>query len=260
MSAPATLEIDNHIAVLTLRAADRGNAMDYATAELLARFVGEAISNPAVRCLLLMAEGRNFCVGGNLDAADPANPETPERLRRMLASLRNLLIDLATAPFPILASVNGVAAGAGFGLALAADYILAGKSARFITAFAKIGLSPDTGVSFQLARRLDPVTALDLALRSPNVTADEAAKLKLVWKVSDDNKLASDSRKFAAELAQGPTKAFAVTRRLMGVDPEKLGRHLDAEAASIYRLIGTSDYAEGILAFRERRPAKFIGA
>jgi len=259
MQAPASLRIQEKVAIVTLQAAERGNALDYTMAEALVSLVAQAGANPETRCLLIAAEGRNFSVGGNLDAADPADPQTGDRLRRMLTALKELLIALAIAPFPVVASVNGVAAGAGFGLALAADYLLAGASARFVTAFGKIGLSPDTGVSFQLGRRLDPATALDLALNSPTLTAPTAQSLKLVWRVFDDGLLQTEAETFASRLADGPTVAFAATRKLMGVEPAALGRRLDEEAASVLRLIETADYAEGIAAFRERRPAKFNG-
>jgi len=215
----------------------------------------------SIRAMILTGTGtKAFCSGQDLSARMP--PESGPPVRDLGAGLEknyNALVKrLADLPVPIITAINGVAAGAGMGLALVGDVILAGRSASFLVSFARIGLAPDAGVTHYLPRLIGEGRALAMALTTDPVDAETAERWGLVWQVHEDGDLQDAALAMAEKLGAMPTKAVPLTRKGMRSSlSNDLATQLALEA-SLQREAGfTMDYAEGIRAFLEKRPAKF---
>ena len=251
--------------VLTL-ALNRPTALNSFTgalhAELLAALEAAA-ANPAVRCVVLTGTGRAFCAGQDL--ADPAvAPDltpgaAPKDLGAVIDTLYGPLCQrIRSMPVPVVAAVNGVAAGAGGNLALGCDLVLAARSASFIQAFTKIGLVPDTGGTWLLPRLVGRAQALGLALLGDRLPAPEAERLGLIWRCVDDDALQDEAQALAQRLAAMPTKALVATRQAL--DAAALmdyGQALAHEAALQRTLGASADYREGVEAFTAKRAPRF---
>ena len=261
----ALVQIGNEGAVRTLTL-NRPKALNSFTAALheeLRSALDAAAADPSVRCLVLTGAGRGFCAGQDL--ADPSvapkldgsGPPTDvgaavERYYRPLA------LRLQSMPVPVIAAVNGVAAGAGASIALGCDIVIAARSASFVQAFSKIGLIPDAGGTWLLPRLVGRATALGLALFGDKLPAAEAERLGLIWRCVDDDEFAGVVQTAAARLAALPTRALVATRHAMdaaqhlGLD-EALGHE-----ANVQRTLGAApDFLEGVAAFMAKRPARF---
>lgn len=230
-------------------------------AELRAR-LDEVAANPQLRCVVLTGAGRAFCAGQDL--ADPllaAGPQdaSPQDLGHVIETLYKPLVQrLRSLPVPIIAAVNGVAAGAGANLALNCDIVLAAQSASFIQAFAKIGLIPDTGGTWLLPRIVGRARALGLAMLGDKLSAADAERFGLVWRCVDDALLAAEADKLAQRLAAMPVAALVETRRAMDrAEQLSLDEALSAEAAVQARLGRARDYQEGVAAFGAKRAPVF---
>lgn len=251
--------------VLTL-ALNRPTALNSFTgalhAELLAALEAAA-ANPAVRCVVLTGTGRAFCAGQDL--ADPAvAPDltpgaAPKDLGAVIDTLYGPLCQrIRSMPVPVVAAVNGVAAGAGGNLALGCDLVLAARSASFIQAFTKIGLVPDTGGTWLLPRLVGRAQALGLALLGDKLPAPEAERLGLIWRCVEDDALQDEAQALAQRLAGMPTKALVATRQAL--DAAALmdyGQALANEAAVQRTLGAAADYREGVEAFTAKRAPRF---
>ena len=222
-----------------------------------------AAANPAVRCVVLTGTGRAFCAGQDL--ADPAvAPDlTPGAAPKDLGAVIDtwygpLCQRIRSMPVPVVAAVNGVAAGAGANLALGCDLVLAARSASFIQAFTKIGLVPDTGGTWLLPRLVGRAQALGLALLGDRLPAPEAERLGLIWRCVDDDALQDEAQALAQRLAAMPTKALVATRQAL--DAAALmdyGQALAHEAALQRTLGASADYREGVEAFTAKRAPRF---
>ena len=231
-------------------------------AELLAALEAAA-ANPAVRCVVLTGTGRAFCAGQDL--ADPAvAPDltpgaAPKDLGAVIDTLYQPLCQrIRSMPVPVVAAVNGVAAGAGANLALGCDLVLAARSASFIQAFTKIGLVPDTGGTWLLPRLVGRAQALGLALLGDKLPAPEAERLGLIWRCVEDDALQDEVQALAQRLAGMPTKALVATRQAL--DAAALmdyGQALAHEAAVQRTLGAAADYREGVEAFTAKRAPRF---
>ncbi|MEO8923058.1 MAG: enoyl-CoA hydratase-related protein [Caldimonas sp.] len=222
-----------------------------------------AANDSDVRCVVLTGNGRGFCAGQDL--ADPAvapNLEPGGAPTDVGAAIERfykpLALRLRSMPVPVIAAVNGVAAGAGANLALCCDIVVAARSASFIQAFVKIGLIPDCGGTWLLPRLVGRAQAMALALLGDKLAADDAERIGLIWKCVDDASFESDVRALAARLASMPTRALVAARGAIdaaqGLD---FGAALSHEAA-LQRTLGAShDYLEGVAAFRAKRRAVF---
>lgn len=213
------------------------------------------------RAVLLTGAGRGFCAGQDLSERDPAKMDGPPDLSVTLEQNYNPLIRLIRGtPAPVICAVNGVAAGAGANLALACDIVLASENARFIQSFAKVGLIPDAGGTWVLARALGEARAKALALTAAPLSAQQAKAWGLIWQVLPAAELMQAARSMAAEMAAGPTFGFASTKRAIhAAATNELDEQLNLEA-ELQRACGHSiDYAEGVAAFLGKRPPKFSG-
>ncbi|KQX86423.1 enoyl-CoA hydratase-related protein [Variovorax sp. Root473] len=231
-------------------------------AELLAALEAAA-ADSSVRCVVLTGAGRAFCAGQDLAdpsvAPDPTPGAAPKDLGNVISTYYGPLVArLRSMPVPVVAAVNGVAAGAGANLALCCDLVVAGRSASFIQAFTKIGLVPDTGGTWLLPRLVGPARALGIAMLGDKLPAEDAARIGLIWQCVDDTALADTAAALAARLAGMPTRALVATREAMAAAQNlDLGAAL-AEEARIQRDMGhADDYREGVEAFRAKRAPVF---
>ena len=222
-----------------------------------------AAQDEGVRCVVLTGSGRAFCAGQDL--ADPAvaPDDTPGAAPKDLGHVISayyapLVARLRSMPVPVVAAVNGVAAGAGANLALCCDIVVAARSASFIQAFTKIGLAPDTGGTWLLPRLVGSARALGIAMLGDKLSAEDAARIGLIWQCVDDAALADTAGALAEKLAAMPTRALVATRQAMAA-----AQHLDldtalAEEARLQRELGFAhDYREGVDAFRAKRAPLF---
>jgi 2-(1,2-epoxy-1,2-dihydrophenyl)acetyl-CoA isomerase len=246
--------------VVTLNRPHRLNALNDEIYRALREAFEEAQADADCRALMLTGAGRGFCAGADLTNRLPVDGQ-PRDLGRSLDTLLNPLVrQLRALPFPTIAAVNGVAAGAGANLALNCDIVLAARSARFIQAFAKIGLVPDAGGSWLLPRLVGAARARALALTAEPLAAETAQQWGLIWKVFDDAQLMAEAEALCARLAAGPTLALGLIKRALdAAETNDLDAQLDLER-DLQRDAGFSpDYAEGVRAFVEKRAAKFSG-
>ncbi|MFO1216827.1 MAG: enoyl-CoA hydratase-related protein [Burkholderiaceae bacterium] len=213
-----------------------------------------AAADAGVRCLVITGAGRGFCAGQDLNDADLGTDVggVVERIYKPLA------LRIRSMPVPVIAMVNGVAAGAGANFALGCDLVMAARSASFIQAFSKIALIPDCGGTWLLPRLVGRARALGLAMTGEKLSAEEAERIGLIWRCVDDAALAEQTMALAQRLAALPVKALADTRRVL--DEAMMISYADAlslEARAQAALGAAGDFREGVAAFLEKRAAKF---
>lgn len=220
-----------------------------------------ADDDAGVRAVLLTGAGRGFCAGQDLGDRDPSKATEAPDLGTTLDTYYNPTIRLIRAlEKPVVCAVNGVAAGAGANIALACDIVLAAQSARFVQAFAKIGLVPDAGGSWSLARMLGEPRAKALALTAEPLPAAKAADWGLIWKAVEDAALMDEATALARSLAAGPTLGLGLTKRLIqSAADNSLDQQLDMERDLQRRAGRSADYAEGVSAFLQKRKPEFRG-
>ncbi|GHH25447.1 enoyl-CoA hydratase/isomerase family protein [Streptomyces lanatus] len=228
-----------------------GNAIGLALATGLLDAARACEKADGLRAVLLTGRGRSFCVGGDLrEFADLPGDRLAAHLGRVTDALHGALRVFAALDAPLVAAVQGAAAGAGLGLAVAADLTLAASDAAFVAAYTGVGYSPDAGVSWSLPRIVGPKRALDLLLTNRRVTASEAAEMGLVSRVVAAGSLSEDAMTAARSLARGATGAFGVTRRLVAAGLcAGLDAHLDAEARHLAGTAVSSEGRAGVAAF-----------
>ncbi|WP_030664892.1 enoyl-CoA hydratase-related protein [Streptomyces cellulosae] len=253
------IEIDDDgLARVTLRRGEAGNAIDLDMARGLLD-AARVCAQEAVRAVLLTGEGKSFCVGGDLREFSRLSGETLEKhLTAVTDALHDALRTFAEGDAPVVAAVQGAVAGAGIGLAAAADVTLADADASFTAAYTGIGYSPDAGVSWFLPRLVGPKRALDLLLTNRRVPAAEAEAIGLVSRVVAPDRLAAEAARTAEALRRGPTTAFGVTRRLVAAGlTSDLGPHLDQEARALAAAAASDTGREGVAAFLGKRAPDF---
>ncbi len=261
-ATPAVLEHrDGAIAVLTLNRPERLNAINIELAEALLTALQRAAHDPAVRCVILTGAGRAFCSGGDLKLlAEVRQRNAPEELRRLLEAGHAAVFEICAMPKPVLAAVNGPAAGAGMNLALACDLRIAAEVARFGESFARVGLFPDFGGTFLLPRLVGPARAAELFYTSEMISAEEAARLGIVHRVVPVAALEAEAHALAERLAAAPPLAVrGIKQALFGDALDALRRAMEAEIARQVECFCSADAVEGLSAFFEKRTPVFRG-
>ena len=254
-----TVEVKNKVAILTLNRPEVFNSFNREMALKLQDELDEAQKNSDVRAIVITGEGKAFCAGQDLK--EVTSPEHNPGFKKILEEHYNPIISRIRAiEKPIVAAVNGVAAGAGANIALACDVVVASESASFIQAFSKIGLVPDSGGTFFLPRLIGFQKASALMMLGDKVSAQDADKLGMVYKVVSAQTLMEEVLNIANILANMPTKALGLTKRLLNKSMENsLAEQLDMEGKLQIESAQTEDYAEGVSAFVEKRKPIFIG-
>lgn len=259
------LEIDAGVAVLTLRRPEKLNTLTVRMHEELRQAfdaIERAVEDPQrLRALVITGAGRAFCAGQDLAERRRAAGEPPPDLGQSLRRNYNPLVArIAALPLPVIAAVNGVAAGSGANLALACDIVIAARSASFIQSFCRVGLIPDAGGTWILPRLIGMARAKGLAFLGERLSAEQALQWGLIWQVVDDADLMPSALALARRLAGQATRSFALQKRAFAMSLSNgLAAQLELEAQLQAEAGATADYREGVASFLERRDPVFTG-
>lgn len=254
-------ERDGGVARLTLHRPDAANAIDLALGRALMEETLRLDEDPSVRAVLLTGAGRMFCAGGDLRAFADAGDRVPALLKELTTYLHAALSRLARMRAPVIAAVQGPAAGAGMSLACAADLVLAGDRATFTMAYTRAGLTPDGSSTWVLPRVVGVRRTLELMLTNRTLSAAEAAEWGLVSRVVPSDDLPGEAERLARSLAEGPTEAFGATKKLLLLSASQaFEAQMELEARAIADAARTADGREGIAAFLAKRAPAFRGS
>jgi len=253
--------VQDGIALLVMNRPDKLNALNNELATALNLAFERIGREPSIRAVVLTGAGRAFCAGGDLGMIGKGREaRDPKQLEPILRAGMAAVLGMRTIEQPVLAAVNGAAAGAGMNIALAADIRFAAEEATFGQNFARVGLFPDYGGTFFLPQLVGPAKAAELFYTGDMIDAREALRLGLLNRVVPGAQLAAEAKAFAAKLAAGPPLAIrAVKQTLFGAQRQALEHALEAEVQQQMRCFASEDSLEGIHAFFEKRPAKFAG-
>ncbi len=258
--------VERGVASIHFNRPDRLNALDDVSLEELAQLAAAAVSDPGARSILLTGEGRGFCAGADLKfllerAMGGLDQPIDAMFRIGAMHIHAAIADLRRTPKPVVSAVHGPAAGAGVGLALAADIVWASREATFALAYTKIGLAPDGSTTYMLTRLVGEKKALELLLLGETVSSEEARELGLVTRLFPTAaEVLHEARALAERLAAGPTVAYGLAKACV-VDAlrEGLETQLEKERQAIAKAALTEDFMEGVSAFVQKRPAEFKG-
>lgn len=254
------VDLADGVAFVTLARPDAHNALDVDTAIDLKDALAAATTASDVRCVVLEGDDGTFCTGADL-AAFEGDETDQRRLDAVATRLHAAVRTLATSDVPTVSAVNGVAAGGGFGLALASDLVLAHQTARFEYSYPRVGLSGDAGATWFLPRLVGLRRAREFLLLDEPVTAERAVELGLATEAVDADDWDDRVREVATDVASGPTKAYAAAKKLLNRSYERtLNTQLTAEKDAIAALARTDDYAAGYEAFFSKDEPEFRGA
>lgn len=260
-SAPVALDVADGIARLRLTRPEASNGMNVEFLKALHEAALTCHADPAVRVVLLTGEGRNFCAGGDIHTFESKGSDLPAYLREATAWLQLATAALIQLRAPVVAAVQGFAAGGGgLGLVCASDIVIAAQSAKFFSGAVRVGMAPDGGSSVTLTQLVGLRQALRILLTNPTLSAAEALQIGLVTEVVEDSELAGRAERVAADLAAMPSRALSATKRLVwsGVGAS-VEQRLAEEARTVSELSGTADALEGLRAVIERRQPNFTG-
>ena len=246
------------IGKITLNRPGKYNSFVREMALLLQEKLAECAKNDSIRCVLITGAGKAFSAGQDLEEATDSNsPEIEQIVREHYNPIIKLFREIEK---PVIAAVNGVAAGAGANLALACDIVVASKSAKFIQAFSKIGLIPDSGGTYFLPRLIGLPKATAIMMTGESVSAEKAEKMGMIYAVYEDTEFESKSLQLAQSISEMPTKGLGYTKRLLNHSlNNSLNEQLALEAETQALSAKSEDHQEGIQAFLEKRSPKFTG-
>jgi len=248
---------DGPVARVTLNRPERLNSFTVQMHEELRHALGNL---GKARVVVLTGAGRGFCAGQDLNDRAVASDQPVDLGETVMQCWNPLVRTLTSLPQPVIARVNGVAAGAGANIALACDIVIAARSAKFIQSFSAIGLIPDSGGTWVLPRLAGQARALGLALTGEPLPAEKAAEWGLIWKAVDDEAIDAEVDAIADKLASLPPLGLAATKEMIRTSWQySLDEELERQAGTMRRLGFTTDYLEGVSAFLEKRPPKFTG-
>jgi 2-(1,2-epoxy-1,2-dihydrophenyl)acetyl-CoA isomerase len=250
--------LENGVCELRLNRPEVFNSFNKSMAISLQKALDEAERNTDVRAIIITGEGKAFCAGQDLgEAVDPEGPDLETIVRD---HYNPIILRIRSIEKPVIAAVNGVAAGAGANIALACDITIATKSASFIQAFSKIGLIPDSGGTYFLPRLVGNQKALALMMTADKLSATEAEAMNLIYKAVDDEAFNSKVKSFAEQLAQMPTRALGLTKKAVNSSwTSSLEEQLETEKKLQVEAGQTYDFREGVNAFLEKRKPLFKG-
>jgi 2-(1,2-epoxy-1,2-dihydrophenyl)acetyl-CoA isomerase len=258
MSSTVVTAIENNIAIIKLNRQDKLNSFNREMCFALQDALKEVNKNKDVRVVVITGEGKGFCAGQDLaEVIDPNGPKMseilPEQLNPIIEKIREM-------KKPIIAAVNGVAAGAGANIAIACDIVVASSNASFIQAFSKIGLIPDSGGTFFLPRLIGWQKASALMMLGEKVSAQEAERIGMIYKYFDAENFMNEVMKIATQMSLMPTKAFYYTRQALNASLENtLEEQLKEEDRLQQKAADTFDFKEGVEAFVQKRQPNFKG-
>lgn len=259
MTTTVLTEIRANVAVLTLNRPDSANTLDLAMGRDLLAAALQCEADPAVRAVVLTGAGKNFCFGGDLRGMVSGGAPIEAYLRELTTHLHAAIARFMRMDAPVIAAVNGTAAGAGVGLVAMADLAIAGAGSKISLAYTGVGLTPDGGTSFLLPRAVGAKRAAELILTNRVLTADEALAWGLVNQVAPDDAVLDAALKLAGRLAAGPKGAFGKSKRLLAASLGALESQLSAESETIAAQAASAEGREGIAAFLEKRKAQYPG-
>lgn len=256
--ASILFEINNSIAFITLNRPEKFNSFNREMALLLHKSLDKCESNKEIRCVFITGAGKAFCAGQDL--AEVAAPNGPG-MKKILSEHYNPIISkIRNLNKPVIAAVNGIAAGAGANIALCCDVIITAQSASFIQAFSKIGLIPDSGGTFFLPRLIGFQKASALMMLGDKISAEEAERLGMIYKIFPDSSFKEETEKIALTLASLPTIGLAYTKEALNKSlGQTLEQQLKTEDELQQKAALTKDFEEGVSAFLEKRKAIFKG-
>jgi 2-(1,2-epoxy-1,2-dihydrophenyl)acetyl-CoA isomerase len=251
-------EVQNSIARITLNRPDAANALNLELAKDLMHAALQCDQDPAIRAVILTGAGRMFCAGGDLKSFAAQGEHLPHHLKEVTTYLHAAMSRFTRMDAPLIAAVNGTAAGAGMSLVCACDFVLAAASARFTMAYTRVGLTPDGSSTYFLPRIVGLRRALELTLTNRQLSAQEAQDWGIVTRVVPDASLMAEAEALAAQLASGATLALGAAKRLLHSGwGETLETQMEHETQSIAAAARTADAHEGIAAFLEKRAPQF---
>jgi 2-(1,2-epoxy-1,2-dihydrophenyl)acetyl-CoA isomerase len=251
------VEQDGALAILRLNRPERLNALGGDLLPSLDREIHRLVADPAVRAIMITGEGRAFCAGG--DIGGMGGPRDPEATREGMARAHGWVKALRRAEKLVVTAVNGAAAGGGFGIALLGDIVLASSAAFFKAGFTDLGVAADYGLGWTLPRAVGDIRAAEILFSDRRVSAEEALSLGIVSRVIDAAVFDADARAFAHRMAGLPRGAMITKRLLRLREGAALDAYLAAEASAQAEAFQSRDFAEGVAAFKEKRPARFRG-
>ncbi|MFO1393612.1 MAG: enoyl-CoA hydratase-related protein [Steroidobacteraceae bacterium] len=257
MSRTVLVEVADSVATITLNRADVGNVLDMAMGRELLQVALRCEADDAVRAVVLTGAGKHFCFGGDLQGMATQGDQVGGYLNELTTHIHAAISCFTRMSAPVIAAVNGTAAGGGVGLVCAADLAVAGRGSKFRLAYTGVGLAPDCSTSYLLPRIVGRRRALELFLTNRLLTADEALAWGLVNEVVEDADVLDRAQSLARRFASGPTGSFGAVKRLMDQSDPGLEAQMANEGRAIASMSRHPDGVEGVRAFLEKRPPKF---
>lgn len=255
---PILFDIKNNIACITLNRPEKFNAFNREMALLFQNILDRCATDKSIRCVFITGNGKAFSAGQDL--AEVVDPNVPSMKQILSEHYNPIILRIRGLKKPVVAAVNGVAAGAAANIALCCDVVLASASASFIQAFSKIGLIPDSGGTFFLPRLIGWQKASALSMLGEKVTASDAEKMGMIYKFFDDEIFMEEAMKIASTLASMPTQGLALTKEALNKSfSNNTEQQLNVEDALQQQASETHDYKEGVQAFLEKRKPVFKG-
>lgn len=255
-----TFDVADNVAVITLNRPDDANALTQKLAEELFDVSVRCTTDENVRAVIITGAGKLFCGGGDLKEFDENMHRGEAHLIHIATILHAALIRFAKMDAPVIMAVNGTAGGGGFSIALAGDYVIAADRAKFVSAYTASSLTPDGSSTYFLAKHVGLLRAKELMLTNRVLTAHEAQEWGIVNRVVDGDDLMDEAKKLASQFAQGPTKAYGGTKRLLlTAYSDTMETQLDKEAESIGSMMNTVDGPHGVSSFLNKKKPTFTG-